>query len=104
VPSPSHAATTFSTLTKTATGKVTNPTGSTGSTFPATSEGTQTVGADCATEGQWNCIGGTAFQRCASGKWSPVQSMAAGTACSPGLSAKLWAKRHNRHNRRIHVA
>jgi hypothetical protein len=47
----------------------------------------------CTDEGMWNCIGGTQFQRCASGLWSPVQNMASGTACKPGLSTTLWAKR-----------
>jgi len=35
----------------------------------------------CATEGQWNCIGGTQFQRCAAGQWTAPIAMAAGTYC-----------------------
>ncbi|CAM1504127.1 Fc.00g017180.m01.CDS01 [Cosmosporella sp. VM-42] len=42
----------------------------------------QTAGTACSPEGQWNCIGGSQFQRCASGQWSVVMSMAAGTTCS----------------------
>ncbi|KAF4472699.1 spore coat SP96 precursor [Fusarium albosuccineum] len=42
----------------------------------------QTPGAACDNEGQWNCIGGTKYQRCASGQWTVLQSMAAGTTCS----------------------
>ncbi|KAF5019991.1 hypothetical protein F66182_7979 [Fusarium sp. NRRL 66182] len=42
----------------------------------------QTPGAACDQEGQWNCISGSQYQRCASGRWSVVQSMAAGTTCS----------------------
>jgi hypothetical protein len=48
----------------------------------------QQTGA-CANEGAWNCIGGTSFQRCASGAWSAVIPMAAGTSCSPGVSDSL---------------
>ncbi|QPC75120.1 hypothetical protein HYE68_005872 [Fusarium pseudograminearum] len=40
------------------------------------------AGSACTEEGQWNCIGGSKYQRCASGAWSVVQSMAAGTTCS----------------------
>lgn len=43
-------------------------------------------GTECVPEGLWNCISGTAFQRCASGTWSVVMSMAAGTRCDPGVS------------------
>ncbi|GKT99665.1 spore coat protein sp96 precursor [Fusarium langsethiae] len=42
----------------------------------------ETAGSACTEEGQWNCIGGSKYQRCASGTWSVVQSMAAGTTCS----------------------
>lgn len=40
----------------------------------------------CTNEGLYNCIGGTAFQRCASGQWSAAEPMAPGTRCAPGLS------------------
>ena len=43
-------------------------------------------GTQCTPEGLWNCIDGTGFQRCASGVWSVVLSMAAGTRCKPGIS------------------
>lgn len=43
----------------------------------------------CTTEGLWNCIGGTSFQRCASGTWSVVQSVAAGTSCTVGTSETI---------------
>ncbi|RBR08134.1 uncharacterized protein FIESC28_10326 [Fusarium coffeatum] len=42
----------------------------------------EAAGSACTEEGQWNCIGGSKYQRCASGTWSVVQSMAAGTTCS----------------------
>ena len=40
-------------------------------------------------EGSWNCISGTSFQRCASGEWSVVQSVAAGTTCETGISQNM---------------
>jgi hypothetical protein len=43
----------------------------------------------CTPEGQWNCIGGTSFQRCASGVWSVTEPVADGTFCSAGQSADL---------------
>jgi hypothetical protein len=43
----------------------------------------------CTVEGAWACIGGSQFQRCASGMWSAVQAMAGGTTCTPGVSSAL---------------
>ncbi|KAJ9482582.1 hypothetical protein VN97_g10843, partial [Penicillium thymicola] len=43
----------------------------------------------CSTEGQWNCISGTSFQRCSSGTWSIAQQMSTGTQCNAGQSAEL---------------
>ncbi|KFA62142.1 hypothetical protein S40285_01712 [Stachybotrys chlorohalonatus IBT 40285] len=54
-----------------------------------TPSGSQTPGSACSTEGYWNCVGGTAFQRCASGVWSPVQQVAAGTSCTAGIGANI---------------
>lgn len=51
------------------------------------SAGAQT--GPCSTAGQFNCVGGNSFQQCASGAWSIVQPMAAGTHCTPGMSANL---------------
>ena len=48
------------------------------------------VGTACTNEGAWNCVnGGSAFQRCASGRWSAVISMAPGTKCVAGESSAL---------------
>ncbi|OKL63986.1 hypothetical protein UA08_00450 [Talaromyces atroroseus] len=61
-------------------------------TAPSTSSTSPTSGGlsgACATEGEWNCIDGTYFQRCASGMWSAVGSVAAGTNCTSGLSNDL---------------
>ncbi|KAI1331937.1 lytic polysaccharide monooxygenase [Xylariaceae sp. FL0255] len=43
----------------------------------------------CTTEGEWNCIGGTSYQQCASGLWSAVMPVAAGTKCTPGQSSSI---------------
>ncbi|RDA87658.1 hypothetical protein CP532_3800 [Ophiocordyceps camponoti-leonardi (nom. inval.)] len=51
--------------------------------------GTHPAGSSCSSEGTWNCVGGNSFQRCASGSWSVVQAMSAGTSCQPGESAEL---------------
>ena len=40
----------------------------------------------CTNEGEWNCIGGTSFQRCASGAWSAVTPLN-GMRCTPGETA-----------------
>ena len=51
---------------------------------------TQTVGAPCTSEGDYACGStGLSFQRCASGQWSAIMSMAAGVKCTSGTSATL---------------
>lgn len=51
--------------------------------------GAMAAGSACSPEGTWNCIGGTSYQRCASGVWSVVQEMAAGTTCSAGQGGNI---------------
>ncbi|POS71846.1 hypothetical protein DHEL01_v209762 [Diaporthe helianthi] len=51
--------------------------------------GATTEGSACSNEGEWNCIGGNSYQRCASGTWSAVQSLAAGTSCEAGVAANI---------------
>ena len=46
-------------------------------------------GTACTTEGMWNCLAGTSFQQCASGTWSAVQQMAAGTTCTSGQTMNI---------------
>jgi hypothetical protein len=60
------------------------------------------AGTACSTEGQWNCIGGTQFQRCASGAWSAAQPLASGTQCQAGQADNLdmVAKRGKQSMRR----
>ncbi|KAK8075954.1 hypothetical protein PG994_003226 [Apiospora phragmitis] len=43
----------------------------------------------CTEEGQFNCVG-EQFQQCASGAWTSLQAMAAGTKCNQGFSTSLW--------------
>lgn len=60
------------------------------------------AGTACSTEGQWNCIDGTHFQRCASGSWSAPQAVSAGTTCKSGQAENLnmVAKRGKQSMRR----
>lgn len=63
------------------------PAESTAAPLPVVGGTTITPGTACpGDEGNWNCIGGNSFQRCASGRWSVVQSVAAGTQCETGIS------------------
>ncbi|KAL0940649.1 extracellular protein [Colletotrichum truncatum] len=63
--------------------------------------GAMKPGLACTEEGQWLCIAGTHFQRCASGRWSVIMSMAAGTKCQSGTTEFVtWAKK--RAHKRAH--
>ena len=42
----------------------------------------------CTSEGDWNCIDGTSFQRCASGAWSAVIPLG-NMKCTPGESSSF---------------
>lgn len=53
------------------------------------SGGAQAAGSACSSEGMWNCVDGSSYQQCASGLWSPVMPLAAGTKCTPGQSATI---------------
>ncbi|CAI7624388.1 unnamed protein product [Penicillium bialowiezense] len=63
------------------------------------SSGSGTLSGACTTEGEWNCVSGTSFQRCAGGTWSASQQMASGTECGAGQSSELTitATRKARH-------
>ncbi|CAI7626115.1 unnamed protein product [Penicillium glandicola] len=65
------------------------PASATSSSTTTSSSSSGTLTGTCSTEGEWNCISGTSFQRCASGTWSAVQQMATGTQCSTGQSMEL---------------
>jgi hypothetical protein len=60
------------------------------------------AGTACTTEGEWNCIGGSSFQRCASGTWTPPQGLSSGVTCTPGQGAdiSMTVKRGDRIMRR----
>ncbi|KAM4056289.1 hypothetical protein HRG_003206 [Hirsutella rhossiliensis] len=64
--------------------------------------GAHAPGTPCASEGDWNCVGGSSFQRCASGTWSALSQMSLGMKCGSGESADIKmaagnAKRTIRH-------
>lgn len=61
------------------------------------------AGTACTNEGEWNCIGGSSFQRCASGAWTATQQLSGGVSCTPGQAADigLTAKRGMRAMRRV---
>ncbi|KAL4790296.1 hypothetical protein BDV19DRAFT_341313 [Aspergillus venezuelensis] len=62
---------------------------------PISSTTTSTEGAQsgsCTDEGAWNCVGGSSFQRCASGTWTEVQALSGGTECTPGQAANFAVK------------
>ncbi|KAF4345268.1 spore coat sp96 precursor [Fusarium beomiforme] len=60
------------------------------------------AGTACTNEGEWNCIGGSTFQRCASGAWTTVQELSSGVTCTPGQGADIamTTKRGKRNMRR----
>lgn len=58
-------------------------------TPPAEGSSEGSLTGACDEEGLWNCVDGSSFQRCASGQWSEVQPMAAGTQCEAGQTQNL---------------
>lgn len=46
------------------------------------SSGSTSAGSACTTEGDYQCVSSSSYQVCASGTWSAVMSVAAGTSCS----------------------
>jgi len=49
----------------------------------------KSVGSQCSNEGAWNCIDGKSYQRCASGIWSTVMPLAAGTTCNSNTAEHM---------------
>ncbi|KAL2846061.1 hypothetical protein BJX68DRAFT_129345 [Aspergillus pseudodeflectus] len=79
------------------------------STPPTSTEGA--LSGPCTEDGVWHCIGGSSFQRCASGAWTPVQPLAMGTECTPGQTKDFTVKaieiksrmlKEKRSRRRLH--
>ncbi|EEY15391.1 conserved hypothetical protein [Verticillium alfalfae VaMs.102] len=95
--------TTLATVTTTAgTGSAPKPTSTPGSgAGNGTNAGVQKPGVACANEGQWNCVGGSQFQRCASGLWSVLMQMAPGTSCETSISEALVMIRTSSRVRRF---
>ncbi|KAH8778401.1 hypothetical protein F5883DRAFT_541775 [Diaporthe sp. PMI_573] len=105
VPAATQASTTLATVTS-ATPTTTPEASAPAPAAPATGgSGATAAGSACSNEGEWNCVGGSSFQRCASGTWSAVLSLAAGTSCEAGVAANLKmisARRTGRfHQRRF---
>ena len=46
-------------------------------------------GQACEQEGEWYCVDGSRFQRCATGKWSELVEAPDGTTCTPGQGSEL---------------
>jgi hypothetical protein len=72
-----------------ATTAVIVPTSATSAAAAASTGSSGALTGACTTDGMFNCIGGTSFQQCASGTWSVVQSVAAGTTCTSGQTMDL---------------
>lgn len=108
-PSPGVFATVTTTTTTPTTTAPAAPAGTSSSGTGSSGSGTaMTAGTACSTEGMWNCVDGTSFQQCASGTWSVVQMLAAGTKCEPGQSTAInisaVASRQNLAKRKVRRA
>jgi hypothetical protein len=73
---------------------------------PSPGSGSQAAGSPCTSEGAWNCVGGSSFQRCASGAWTQIMDLAQGVSCDEGQFEQLTfhaptAKRGMRRAQRI---
>ena len=56
------------------------------------SSGGSGLSGACTNEGTFNCVGGSQYQQCASGSWTALRPMPAGTTCQTGESNTLWAR------------
>ncbi|KAI0114790.1 hypothetical protein F4814DRAFT_459675 [Daldinia grandis] len=63
-----------------------------GSAPPSSGTSSGGLTGPCTSEGMFNCIGGTAYQQCASGSWSTVMQMAPTVKCAEGQTMTLWAR------------
>lgn len=98
----SGASTTTTSATSTTTVAAAPPAGTSSAAAPAATTGSgsssttsststgsaETAGSACSPDGTWNCLGDS-YQQCASGVWSVVQSLAAGTTCTAGQGATI---------------
>ncbi|KAH6653576.1 hypothetical protein BKA67DRAFT_660161 [Truncatella angustata] len=60
---------------------------STISVVPLLSISSSSAGTLCTPEGDWRCVNGSSYQRCASGSWSAIQRLPVGVSCSPGQAS-----------------
>ncbi|KAH6653503.1 hypothetical protein BKA67DRAFT_593326 [Truncatella angustata] len=60
---------------------------STISVVPLLSISSSSAGTLCTPEGDWRCVNGSSYQRCASGSWSAIQRLPVGVSCRPGQSS-----------------
>lgn len=65
------------------------PSSGSGSGSGSGSSSEYAAGTACTNEGEWNCVGGSSFQRCASGAWTAVQALSSGVTCTSGTSSEL---------------
>ncbi|KAI1477868.1 hypothetical protein F4774DRAFT_427036 [Daldinia eschscholtzii] len=63
-----------------------------GSAPPSSGSSSGGLTGPCTSEGMFNCIGGTAYQQCASGSWSTVMQMAPTVKCAEGQTMTLWGR------------
>lgn len=105
VNSTSTTLTTMATTT-TATGSVPSatlsPTGGTSSSGGSNSTGSSgsasVKSGACTEEGMFNCVGAD-YQQCASGAWTVMRALPAGTTCQQGESESLWARAYSSTNK-----
>ncbi|KAI5462194.1 hypothetical protein BGZ63DRAFT_355097 [Mariannaea sp. PMI_226] len=57
------------------------------------------AGTACSNEGEWNCVGSSKFQRCASGQWSVLMDVAPGTKCNLGKASTFSISSINQRRR-----
>lgn len=66
-------------------------TGSGSSNSTSSGGGASKKSGTCTNEGTFNCVG-SQYQQCASGAWTSMQALPAGTTCQQGESNSLWAR------------
>jgi len=75
--------------------------GSAANGSPSAGASQKSVGSQCSNEGAWNCIDGKSYQQCASGTWSVVMRVAAGTTCNSTTADHMVIKAKAKLARRI---
>ncbi|KAH8662500.1 hypothetical protein BX600DRAFT_437892 [Xylariales sp. PMI_506] len=109
--SAAEAATTTEVAATTAAGAQSSSPSVTSSSAAAGSTGTSGSGSTssssggmsgtCTEEGTFYCVGGSEYQQCASGAWTELRAMPAGTVCSEGESTSLWGRGSQKRSRKV---